>query len=193
MDDQTHEPLSELRGMQFVARWKTLQPIDQGRPWRWGKPDFDALRESLWGAVRALSAELAPAGTLAVRDAYEKLSSVYQSKGAEKPEARVAMWLDAFQDWPRCALAEAVRAWSVKDTSFMPTPGQFHACGAHAIERRRADLADVRQVLKIMDKPSDGDVHEYAADPAIVAKLQRLSLAMRNGENLARLRARGEI
>ena len=152
-----------------------------------------ALRESLLDAKRDLINELQPAGKGAVRDAYERLAAVYQFKTADDPGKRVAMWVDTFESWPLCALKAAVKAWSLKDTPFMPSPGQFNACGEYVIEERRADLADVRRIIGLMDKPEDKDWDSFVPDPEVARKLRRLMTGLRNGEDLRALRARGEI
>lgn len=170
-----------------------MQPLEQGRPWRWGKVDREAIRRSLEAARTQLEIELAPAGTASVRAAYEMLSDAYQSKGSVDPAKRVRLWVMTFGDWPHCALQEAVRAWAHKDTPYMPSPGQFHAVGAPAIERRRTDLADVVRVLRIIEKPEDKDWDSYVADPEVIEKLRRMRDALRRGEDLGKLRADGLI
>jgi hypothetical protein len=189
-DDTTQ---SELLGMPFVHRWRAMQPIEQGRPWRWGRVDMAALRQSLDALKRGLLEELQPAGAAAVRAAYEKLASTYQTKGTDAPEKRVALWVETFAAWPLCALNDAVRSWSLKDTPFMPTSGQFNACGVGAVEKRRADLADVRAILGFMERPADRNWDAFVTDPDVARKFQRLIAGLRNGENLRALRERGEI
>jgi hypothetical protein len=75
----------------------------------------------------------------------------------------------------------------------MPSTGQFFHAGIGAIERRRSDLTDVQRVLRVMDKPEDENWDEFVVDPEVARKLRRLGKAMRNGEDLEKLHAQGEI
>jgi hypothetical protein len=184
---------NEMLGTAFLAKWRAMQPLEQGRPWRWGVADKEPLRRSLNEMRRRLEIELSPAGSTSVRQAYEMLDGAYQSKHTDNPSKRVKLWIETFQDWPHCALQEAVKAWAHKDTPYMPSTGQFFHVGIGAIERRRSDLADVQRILRVMDHPEDENWDEFVVDPEVARKLRRLSKAMRNGEDLEKLHAQGEI
>ena len=189
--DETETPKATL-GMPFVERWRAMQPIEQGRPWRWGA-DIGALQESLRDLGRSFADELKPAGAASVREAYETLSSAFQAKGGGDANKRVMLWVETFADWPLCALKGAVKRWSLRDTPFMPSPGQFHAAGNAEIEKRRADLEDVRHLLHIIDRPTDTDWDAFIPDPEVARKLNRLKEALKNGENVAELRRTGVL
>lgn len=179
-------------GTEFLATWRAMQPADQGRHWRWGRVDRAALEASLERAIAALEIDLTPAGTASIRAAYDMLANAYAPKGGDDPAKRMRLWVVTFQDWPHCALQAAVQAWATKDTAFMPSPGQFHAVGAPVIERKRADLQDMRRIVRVLHD-REPEYERFEPDPEITQKLARLGLAMRRGEDLAKLRKEGQI
>lgn len=189
MDDT---PSSETPGIAFLRKWRAMQPAEQEQHWTWDKADLPDLAYHVKLAIRELNIELQPAGAAAIRAAYEMLADAYQHKTADDPAKRMKLWIVTFQDWPHCALQAAVHAWATRDTAFMPSPGQFHACGAPTLERKRADITDLLRILRALRRPMPQ--HEKAdPDPEVLTKLRRLSVAMRNGEDLAKLQKAGEI
>lgn len=120
------------------------------------------------------------------------LSDSYTTKSIDDASKRMRLWVVTFADWPHCALQAAVQAWATRNTPYMPSPGQFHNAGVHVIERLRADLKDMRRILRAMHDEEPA-WEKFEPDAEILEKLARLAQAMRNGEDLGRLRREGAI
>lgn len=139
--------------------------------------------------------ELQPAGVASIRSAYEALAATWQPKKAEGADSRARMWIDVFGEWPEFALKAATLGWADRDTAYMPTPGQFKAIGQPLIDAKRAELSDLQTIMRTLrniDRKQE-QLETRPTDPEIGVKMQRLLAALKGGEDLRALRARGEI
>lgn len=171
-----------------------MPPADQSRPWRW-EGERDTILGDCQEAARAVLVELQPAGTAAIREAYEALADTWQAKRAEGAKNRALMWVQVFADWPEFALRAATIGWADRDTAYMPTPGQFKAIGQPLIDAKRAELADLQTIMRTIrtaDRHQE-QVETSPSDPEIAIKMARLTLALRRKEDLRALRLAGEI
>lgn len=171
-----------------------MPPADQSRPWRW-EGDRDARLGDCQAAARAVLVELQPAGTAAIREAYEALADTWQAKKAEGAGNRARMWVEVFAEWPAFAIKAATIGWADRDTAYMPTPGQFKAIGQPLIDAKRAELADIQTIMRTIrtaDRHQE-QIETRPTDPDIAVKMARLTLALRRKEDLRALRLAGEI
>lgn len=192
--DELHNRQSETPGIAFLRKWRAMPPADQSRPWRW-EADQDEILGHCQEAARATLIELQPAGAAAIRSAYESLADTWQPKKADGASNRARMWVDVFSEWPEFALKAATLGWADRDTAYMPTPGQFKAIGQPLIDAKRAELSDLQTIMRTLrniDRKQE-QLETRPTDPEIGVKMQRLLAALKGGEDLRALRARGEI
>lgn len=148
------EPLSEknpapmLRGTCGLAclnAWGDMSQAQRREPEAW-PARFKS--EHVARALAALQEAIRPAGRDAIAHNMRALAAVYRWPKADTPQdeaARAVVYFEALGDLPPDILRLAVMRWALKDTPWMPTPGQLRETITDVLARRRQLFAWAQQ------------------------------------------------